>query len=232
VNYLYLSMFIYLVTNTINGKAYIGKTSKTVKGRWETHLQNAKMGLPYHLYRAIRKYGVDAFHVQTIAECNNSEQLSELEKMWILLLGTHSTKYGYNMTYGGEGVTGTEEVREKIRQKAMGRIPSKKQRAVASALFKGKPKPIIQRKKMAAWWDETTPIGQARRSKQALVARRVNDIENKKLKDYLCPDCGNEFEQVTKGVYGGHRKACLHWKRMSEIVEEEIGLTLDEVLDS
>jgi ribosomal protein L37AE/L43A len=71
-----------------------------------------------------------------------------------------------------------------------------------------------------------------RKQEQAEVARRVNEVENKKLSDYLCPDCGREFEQVTKGVYGGHRKACLHWKKAAEILEEEMGQTLDEILES
>lgn len=71
-----------------------------------------------------------------------------------------------------------------------------------------------------------------RRQRQAGIARQVNAIENKKLRDYECPDCGKQFEQVTKGVYGGHRKACLHWKTLTDTVEETLGVTLDEVLDS
>ena len=101
---------------------------------------------------------------------------------------------------------GTDEVRDKIREKAIGRPTSEKQKQVVSELFKGKPKPVQQRQRIAAHWDA------ARRLEQANTARRVNSVENKKLKDYLCPDCGRKFEQVTKGVYGGHRKACLFWK--------------------
>jgi len=80
-------------------------------------------------------------------------------------------------------------------------------------------------KKVSTWTHD-------RKQEQAEVARRVNEVENKKLSDYLCPDCGREFEQVTKGVYGGHRKACLHWKKAAEILEEEMGQTLDEILES
>lgn len=216
----------------INGKSYVGKTSRTIKERWGDHLQNARMGLPYHFYRAIRKYGSEAFYIQPVAECSDPEQANELEKLWILLLGTHSTKNGYNMTFGGEGVTGTEDVREKIRQKALGRPTSEKQKTVTRGIFRGKPKSIEQRQKMAAWWNPTTPIGQNRRDQQAAIARRVNKVENEKLKDYVCPDCGKEFDQVTRSVYGGHRKACLHWKQIARILEQEMGQTLDEILDS
>jgi len=61
---------------------------------------------------------------------------------------------------------------------------------------------------------------------------RTTTIANKILHDYTCPDCGKEFEQVTRSVYGGHRKACLHWKGVAEAIEEEMGQTLDEILDT
>jgi ssDNA-binding Zn-finger/Zn-ribbon topoisomerase 1 len=73
-------------------------------------------------------------------------------------------------------------------------------------MFKGKPKPAAQRAKMAKHWDAK------RRARQAEIAVRVNKVENAKLKDYECPDCGTKFEQVKKGVYGGHRRYCLNYR--------------------
>ena len=64
------------------------------------------------------------------------------------------------------------------------------------------------------------------REQQSITAA----VENKKLKNHICPDCGKEFEQVTRSVYGGHRKACLHWKQVGEVLEKEMGKTLDEIL--
>lgn len=89
--------------------------------------------------------------------------------------------------------------------------------------FRGKPKTEEHKQKLAAWW---TP---EHRVKQAEVARQVN--ANPTLRDYLCPDCGAEFEQVKKEVYGGHRKKCLYWKRMEKWLEEEEGLLIDEILE-
>jgi hypothetical protein len=89
--------------------------------------------------------------------------------------------------------------------------------------FRGKPKTDEHKQKLAAWW---TP---EQRLKQAEVARSVN--ANPTLRDYICPDCGEEFEQVRKEVYGGHRKKCLYWKRVQAWLEEDEGKLIDEILD-
>ena len=201
-------MHIYLVTNLVNGKMYVGQTIKTVEERWKVHLKEAKRGRVGHLYQAIRKYGAGAFVAEGVTGCDSQGQLNELEKMWIILLGTKDKRWGYNMTFGGDGCSGytfSEESRKKISRAMQGHPCSQSQRDAISRIHRGKVTPLSVRQKMAACWDS------ARREKQAEVARRVNAVENKRLGDYACPTCGREFRQVTKGVYGGHRKACLFW---------------------
>lgn len=89
--------YIYKATNTINGKVYIGQTIKTVEQRWYEHCfyEHEKCVL---LNRAIEKYGVKAFTIETIEECPN-DQLDEKEKYWISYYNSFNT--GYNMTLGG-----------------------------------------------------------------------------------------------------------------------------------
>ena len=206
-------MHIYLVTNLVNGKMYVGQTTLTVEKRWQEHLKNARKGNPNRLYQAIRKHGPQAFVVERLTGCDDPERLNELEKMWITILDTYDYKSGYNMTKGGDGHSApcTEETRNKMSLAAMGRKweMSQEGKDAVSRTHKGKPKPLAQRQKMAAAW---TP---ERRARQAKTARRVNAIENKKLRDFKCPDCGKEFKQVARGVYSGHRKGCLYWKDVS-----------------
>lgn len=199
-------MFVYLVTNLVDGKMYIGKTEKTIRGRWREHLKNAKQPKRHqeYLYRALRKHGPENFHVQQLAKATTTEELNRLEQLWILVLKTLSPD-GYNMTAGGDGVPATPEIREKLRIKALGRVSTKRQRETTSLLFKGKPKPATQRAKIAASWNDD------RRNKMSKLSTAVNKIENSKLRDFTCPDCGTEFKQVAKGVYGGHRRFCLHY---------------------
>lgn len=49
-------MRVYLITNTISGKQYIGQTTQTLASRWAQHLRDTrKSHLP--LFSAIKKYG-------------------------------------------------------------------------------------------------------------------------------------------------------------------------------
>jgi len=94
--------YIYKVTNQINGKVYIGQTNYTVENRWRQHLTDAAREdiSDRPLYRAIRKYGPEAFTVECIEECPR-DQLDDREIYWIDQY--QSYQYGYNATPGGAG---------------------------------------------------------------------------------------------------------------------------------
>ena len=88
-------MFIYKITNTINNKTYVGKTTKSIQERFRKHQQSAKYGNTY-LYRAMVKYGVDNFKIEIVEECEGD--LNDRERHWIAELRPE-----YNMTGGGDG---------------------------------------------------------------------------------------------------------------------------------
>lgn len=74
---------VYKVTNVINGKSYIGKTSRTLKKRRKEHIAKAAQGssLPFHA--AIRKYGEKNFLWDIIAECESIDTLNRVESLLI-----------------------------------------------------------------------------------------------------------------------------------------------------
>jgi group I intron endonuclease len=84
---------IYLITNTVNGKRYIGKTTQTVEQRWYQHCKNAEYGHTTYLYKAIRKYGKDNFIVEKLCEGLDDEEVMLISDL----------KPEYNMTVGGDG---------------------------------------------------------------------------------------------------------------------------------
>jgi group I intron endonuclease len=92
--------YIYKITNTINGKIYIGKTERTVEERFSEHLKDSSRRTfeKRPLYSAIRKYGKKAFVIEIIEETDFPE---ERETYWIEYY--QSFKYGYNATLGGDG---------------------------------------------------------------------------------------------------------------------------------
>ena len=92
---------IYLITNTINSKFYIGKTIHSVEQRWKRHVGVARRGSPHYFHNAIRKYGADAFVVRVLETVDDPGVLNDREIHWIATL-----EPDYNLTTGGEGVPG------------------------------------------------------------------------------------------------------------------------------
>lgn len=94
-------MLIYKVTNKINGKCYIGKTTQSLESRKEKHLKNVRKGISTKFYNAIRKYGIDNFVWKTLDISTDTASLNLLEKKYILEYDSFNS--GYNMTTGGDG---------------------------------------------------------------------------------------------------------------------------------
>lgn len=92
--------YIYKITNDINQKIYIGKTEKSLEKRFHEHYKDAYDKIKEHrpLYAAIRKYGIEHFHIELIEETFIPE---EREIYWIEYY--QSFKNGYNATRGGDG---------------------------------------------------------------------------------------------------------------------------------
>ena len=91
--------YIYRIYNDINNKNYIGLTTNTVEIRWKKHLANSSF-VQYHLYNAMRLYGVEHFFVETLEKVEDTK-LAEREQYWIEQYDSFHN--GYNETCGGEG---------------------------------------------------------------------------------------------------------------------------------
>lgn len=97
---------IYLITNTLDGKVYVGYTSDPVK-RWLRHQQIA--GRPterkQRLHIAMAKHGIEAFTFNVVEEgITTLDYALERERHWIERRGSYvDHDKGYNMTPGGEG---------------------------------------------------------------------------------------------------------------------------------
>lgn len=107
-----VSFCIYMHTNTITGKKYIGLTSKGIDKRWKSHIAFAKNHNKYHFHKAINKYGIDSWNHEILEDnIDNIEEANMLEKFYI---NKHDTfNNGYNSTIGGDGTTGNRSVTEK-----------------------------------------------------------------------------------------------------------------------
>lgn len=94
--------FIYLIKHIASGKGYVGLTRRTLKERFQGHLDAVKKRnrpegtITYD----IAKYGREAFSIELLEEVFSLQQLSEREIFFIKKLGTLSPS-GYNQNRGG-----------------------------------------------------------------------------------------------------------------------------------
>lgn len=125
---------IYVVTNTVNGKQYVGLTTKTVPHRWSEHKTCAVIGKKTHLYSALRKYGPDAFEISVYASVLDKKDLGAVERLIIQQLSP-----AYNQTNGGEVTFGRkydDATKERIRQGSLGRKRTPEQKEVQRRISK------------------------------------------------------------------------------------------------
>lgn len=92
--------YIYKVTNTVNGKIYIGKTSQFKERKWQHERCYEKEDCRFH--RAIKYYGKEKFNWEIIDQTESLEKAYELEKKYIKQYNSYNPN-GYNMTKGGAG---------------------------------------------------------------------------------------------------------------------------------
>ena len=91
---------IYSIRNTVSGKRYIGRSRDVVR-RWKEHAWSGKRS---PICQAIRKYGVDAFDFEVIAE-TDVDRVVDLEAWYINLYDCVAPR-GYNLIDRGDGNCG------------------------------------------------------------------------------------------------------------------------------
>ena len=110
--------FIYVTTNNINGKQYIGK--KIFDSQWRTYL-----GSGIGIKNAIKKYGKENFSRKIIDLAESKEELNEKEKFYINAFNAIKSPMFYNIakggiggdTYCGKSAEEMEIIRQKISRK-------------------------------------------------------------------------------------------------------------------
>lgn len=107
---------IYIIKNTINNKVYIGQ-SVNVYRRWNDHKRRYKASYSTEpnslIHKAFRKYGISNFIFEIVEQCL-VEELDKREQYWISYYQATDTKYGYNVTDGGNSVMPTVLTKNKV----------------------------------------------------------------------------------------------------------------------
>jgi group I intron endonuclease len=150
-----MTHYIYKITNTVNGKVYIGKSVDPAV-RWSKHVSNAKRKPKdqfFYLQASIGKYGENSFRLDIIDECKDAESAYSREIYWIDYYKSTNPKIGMNLTAGGDGTLGhtvSAEAREKISKANKGRKMPEWLRQKLIAVNTGIVRSEETRKKMSA----------------------------------------------------------------------------------
>lgn len=112
---------VYIHTNKINGKRYIGITSTKPELRWrhgDGYYKNK------HFRDAIQKYGWDNFAHEIVFNGLSKEDACAIEKKLIQDYKTQDKRHGYNLTDGGETFHHSQDSKQLMseRRKGKGRV--------------------------------------------------------------------------------------------------------------
>lgn len=124
--------YIYLTTNLINNKKYIGRhKAKT--------FDNYYKGSGHILKEAIKKYGRENFKCEILEWCETKEDTYRQEKYWVDYYNAIEDPMFYNLTEGGCGpLEVPEDVKEKLRKAFTGESNPAKRPEVREKIRQGK----------------------------------------------------------------------------------------------
>lgn len=91
--------FIYITTNIINGKRYLGQ--KKFDDRWQSYLGSGEI-----LKKAIKKYGKENFARNIIDIAYSDDELSQKEYDYSVFFNVVESDDWYNLVYGGSTING------------------------------------------------------------------------------------------------------------------------------
>lgn len=146
-------MFVYLVTNKVNGKKYVGQHSGLdLQKYWKKHAYRA-LASPTDrvraIYSAIRKYGLENFEIKPLVIVGTKEDLNYYEIELIRVLKTKAPS-GYNLTDGGDGVSNpSQETRQKMSESQTGKTQSEETKLKRSQSLRGQKRSEETKRRMS-----------------------------------------------------------------------------------
>jgi len=211
-----MEIFIYVITNKLNMKQYVGITTNMRK-RWGEHKQPANN--KNSLGRAIQKHGAINFDMQHIASSTEWTNAGLVEAALIQQLNTKSP-YGYNLTNGGDGTLGFKHTAEECQRRSE-RCPTRnpetmkliadKQRGVKRPQTSGENNPLYGRRGLSSHMTKHIIIATniATQKKQILIGAKA--IEAAGFRRSTVYSCAHK-----KGPHKTHKKHTFEFQRSTQ----------------
>lgn len=189
--------YIYLTTNLLNGKQYVGQ-----------HLSNCfdttYKGSGTYIKRAIDKYGWNNFSCEIICWCSTQTQLNEAEDNYIRLLDTMSPN-GYNLKRGGSNGEYSKEAKKNCSEAAKKHWENEDNRLKMSETMK-------------KYFESEEGIKDRKKHSEFVKSYFANENNRKKMSDaqkrrFTNPEERKKTSEASKNYYANEDNR----KKMSEI---------------
>ena len=173
--------YIYLTTNKINNKKYIGQ-HKANKFEGNKYLGSGMM-----LLRAIETYGANNFEVTLLKECESKEDLDLYEKEYIKKYNATKSSQFYNLSKGGQGGDfHTEDMIEKLR---IARLSQKSQTKGKRKINNGMREKLVLPEELDTYLNQGWKLGRLYNTTKGMVYVNKDDkvtaIPKDELESYL-----------------------------------------------
>lgn len=153
---------VYIHTNKINGKKYVGVTGRIPEKRWNDGRGYKTCTFFYH---AIQKYGWDSFEHEIIASNLTKEEAGNFEKLLIKKLNTTDSNYGYNLTHGGYDGKPSDVTRRKQSESHKGKYVGDKHHMYGKHLSEETKKKISEARKGVSPTNKGKPMTKEQQDK-------------------------------------------------------------------
>lgn len=123
-------VLLYAITSRTTGKMYVGITTRELRKRWRSHIDQARRDPRWAFQKAILKHGPDDFELTSLYVYPAEDEAKYAEVEIISQLDLMTT--GYNSSPGGDFNTCSETAKAKLRAHNLGRRHSDETRAKIS----------------------------------------------------------------------------------------------------
>lgn len=212
--------YIYITTNNINGKRYIGQ--KKMNRNWKNYLGSGIL-----LQKAFKKYGKENFTKVIIDFAYSKEELDLKESQYIEFFDAVNSNDYYNLQNGGNTCSPTEETKEKIRQAHIGLLTGENHPMYGKQHTDESKKKISDSKKGQIPYNKGKKMSSEQKEKLKISRQNISVRYHKEV---LCVETGELFYSASEaerimGFYEGTiRRVCrkerktaggYHWEYVS-----------------
>lgn len=200
--------YIYLITNKVNKKQYIGQTKcNDIETRWSQHKKMSNVSVGRHLLAAYKKYGIDNFKFQIVC-ITFDDACDALEEHYIQKFNTLAPN-GYNLKLGGKASRHHEETKELIRKTLKERMTDELRKEISERTKKS----LINFKRI--YTDEQKKVYSDR---QKAYWARLTDEEREKISKERKSRIRNKppSEKVLLALQKGREKSGINKKRVGK----------------